>query len=94
VNCTGCQHIDRRFGECLELVPYVLCEQCNRVFLINQVRCSRCDLGSTTVVSGLEQNDEDFIMSERCPLTDDELEQLTQHQAKAAKPILTQKEMF
>jgi hypothetical protein len=94
VNCTGCQHIDRRFGECLELVPYVLCQQCNRVFLINQVRCSRCDLGSTTVVSGLKRNDVDFIRSERCPLTARELDDLEAKQAKALVPVVTQKELF
>jgi hypothetical protein len=94
VNCTGCQHIDRRFGECLELVPHVLCGQCEKLFLINQVCCPRCHIGSTTVVSELERDEADFIRSERCPLTARELDDLKAKQAKVSQPVLTQKEMF
>jgi hypothetical protein len=94
VNCTGCQHIDRRNGECLELVPQVLCAQCQRLFLIGDIRCPRCHVASTTVVSVLDRHDGDLVASKYCPLTDGERKRLKAKQNAPKVVPVTQKELF
>ena len=94
VNCTQCQHIDRRNGECRELMPQVLCGQCRELFMIRDIRCPRCHIASTTVVAALDRDDEDFIVSKFCPLTRAERGQLRDKQAAALVPVVRQKELF
>jgi hypothetical protein len=91
MHCTKCKHIDRRNGECLELVPYVWCHTCRRRYLINQIRCPRCQLGSQTLVATLERDDVDFIAGSHCPLTDVERAALVKAQNA---PLMGQRELF
>ena len=94
MNCTGCEHLDRRDGECRELVAKAICVQCLKVYWIRDIRCPRCLLVSTTPVGALKHDGVDFVASAYCPLTAAERKRLTAKQTAMAQPALTQKELF
>ncbi|MEO2034990.1 MAG: hypothetical protein ABGZ35_23155 [Planctomycetaceae bacterium] len=94
MNCTGCQYLDRRNGECRELVAQTICGQCLQVYWIKDIRCPRCLLVSTTPVGALKRDDKDFVASGYCPLTTAERQRLQAKQTALAQPVLTQKELF
>jgi len=94
MNCTGCRHIDRRNSECMELVPQVLCAQCKRLYLIEAIRCPRCHIASTTVVSVLEVTDGELTASKYCPLTKAERARLIEKQNAPKVVPMVQKGLF
>ena len=94
MNCTGCEHLDRRNGECRELVAKAICGQCLKVYWIKDIRCPRCLLVSTTPVGALERDEEDFFASAYCPLTAAERKRLKEKQTELSQPVLTQMELF
>lgn len=69
--CTGCQHLDRRNGECQQLNWQVVCGQCGDVYPIALIRCGKCSLRSTDIAGTLSKNEDgEFVADEFCPLTE------------------------
>jgi len=91
MHCTKCKNLDRRHGECLPLVPYVWCQRCRERYLMNQIRCPKCQLASTDEVAILEQDATDYVASKHCPLTDRERDALVRAQNA---PLQNQMELF
>ena len=93
VNCTGCEYLDRRNGECTELIYMATCGACLKTYPIAEIRCS-CGLVSTEGAGSLQLTDGGYQASAYCPLTTPQKAALERKQNEPVEPVLTQKELF
>ena len=93
MNCTGCEHLDRRNGECGELIHMAICGACRKTYSIAEIRCS-CGLVSTKGAGSLQLTDGGHLASAYCPLTTPQRAALERKQNLPVEPVLTQKELF
>jgi len=88
MNCAGCEHLDKRYGECLALQHMAVC--CFQAVEISRGgKCQTCGGYAITPAAPLKIADGGHQASAHCPLTGQERERL---EAKQAAPV--QKGLF
>ena len=93
MNCTGCQYLDRRNGECTELIHMAVCGACRGTYPIAEIRCA-CGLVSTKGAGSLQLTDGGYQVSAYCPLTPPQRAALERNQNTPVEPVFTQQELF